>query len=83
MNTESINRETITAHKRRICLAMIHFKGGIGLNYEEIAIRSGVPADSVGRRLCELERDGVIEKTGKRRKTSRGIPANCYKIVEK
>ena len=49
--------------------------------YEEIALASNLTNEQCHKRLSELERLGLIEKDGNKKKTSSGRNAFCYRIV--
>lgn len=74
------------AHKAKIVKALQSLGTG---TYEEIASFLCMEPHSIGRRLCELERVGIIFKPGTTRVTKSGRDACLYtlqqagKIIEK
>lgn len=50
-------------------------------NRDEIARRCGLPKDAVWRRLSQLEKDGLIERTGEERPGESGLCQAVYRIT--
>lgn len=48
---------------------------------DEIARRCDLDRHQIGRRLGELERAGIVEKSGEKRPTDTGRLAHCYRVV--
>ncbi len=66
-----------TEHRRLILLAL---KAGDG-NYTEVAARTGLDRHAVGRRLRELQREGLIVATGEHRLTPSNRRAMVWRAV--
>lgn len=75
----AVSPEMLTNHHKSILNALKRLKSG---NYEEIAASVSMERHQIGRRLSELEREGVIYKTSEKRLTSTGRSAFVYKLVE-
>lgn len=75
----SVSPEMLTNHHKCILNALKRLKSG---TYEEIAAEVSMERHKIGRRLSELEREGVIYKPGEKRLTSTGRNAFVYKLVE-
>jgi len=48
---------------------------------DEIALHCNLDRHQIGRRLGELERHGLVRKSGAQRPTASGRMANCYALV--
>jgi len=49
---------------------------------DEIAALCDLDRHQVGRRLGELEREGLVRRTGNKRPTPSGRMAQCYEVVQ-
>lgn len=48
---------------------------------DEIAIHCHLDRHQIGRRLGELERHGLVQKSGNQRRTAAGRMACCYRVM--
>ncbi len=71
-------RETAADHQRTILAVM---RCGADWTADEIAAQCNLDRHQIGRRLGELERAGLVRKSGATRPTATGRQANCYEAV--
>lgn len=69
--------EMRSAHKQKISKALRELKAA---NYETIAGKCGLDKHAVGRRLSEMERDGIVYNTKIKSNTSKGREAYMYSL---
>lgn len=72
------NTLMLSQHHSRILAALGELKEAI---YERIAIHCDMEKNQISRRLLELERLGIIEKTGNTSLTLSGRKANMYRLT--
>jgi predicted ArsR family transcriptional regulator len=65
-------------HHRTILEVM---RCGADWTADEIAVHCNLDRHQIGRRLGELERAGLVRKSGAQRATATGRMANCYSIA--
>lgn len=74
-----VSKEFREHHYSKIMLAMRI--AGMPLSVESIAQKAGLGKDQVSKRMCELERDVIVYKSGIG-KTSSGRPCALYSLVK-
>lgn len=67
-------------HDRILSILGVHFCRIDGMNYEQIALCTSMEPVAVARRLSELERRGLIEKSGVKTITSKKRNSNNYRL---
>lgn len=71
------------AKRQRETIYWSLLRAGVPLNYDEIAMRSGLEPVQVGRRLKEMadpDKDGRVERLEETRPTRTGRPAQLYRL---
>lgn len=72
----AVSKELRSEHHKTILAVMA--TGSLGWTADDIAMRCSLSRHQIGRRLNELERAGIIRKTGVTRPTPTGRMACCY-----
>lgn len=71
-------RDLRADHHRTILDVM---RCGADWTADNVAIHCNLDRHQIGRRLGELERHGLVRKSGAQRPTATGRMANCYAVV--
>lgn len=72
------SRELRADHHRTILDVM---RCGADWTADEVAVHCQLDRHQIGRRLGELEKSGLVRKSGAQRATATGRLANCYAIA--